>query len=84
MFSCFKEVTILEELEGTDNCNKWYKISYNKRGKNYTGYSCGTYISKKNVDSSTLNIICTNIGTNAITVKNVAPINVVLFNIFLI
>lgn len=55
--SCFRKVTILEELEGTDNCNKWYKITYNKRGKSYTGYSCGTYISKKDIDASTENII---------------------------
>lgn len=44
--SCFKEVTIESELEGTDNCKNWYKISYSKRGNNYTGYACGTYINK--------------------------------------
>ncbi len=28
--SCYKEVTIEEELPGTDNCKKWYKVSYVK------------------------------------------------------
>lgn len=49
--SCFKEVTIESELEGTDNCKKWYKISYSKRGSNYTGYACGTYINQSTSDS---------------------------------
>lgn len=44
--SCFKEVTIESELDGTDNCKKWYKINYIKKGSNYTGYVCGTYINK--------------------------------------
>ncbi len=44
--SCFKEITIAEELEETENCKKWYKINYTKRGSNYTGYACGTYINK--------------------------------------
>ena len=50
--SCYKEVTILEELEGTDTCDNWYRISYDKNGNNYTGYSCGTYIKKLEVSSS--------------------------------
>lgn len=50
--SCYKEVTIDEELDGTDVCDMWYKISYNKNGNSYTGYSCGTYIKKLEVDQS--------------------------------
>lgn len=53
--SCFKEVTIEEEMEPTDNCSNWYKISYKKRGSNYTGYACGTYIKTKEVSSLTIN-----------------------------
>lgn len=49
--SCFKEVKIDEELEGTENCKKWYKISYTKRDNNYTGYACATYIKKKTEDN---------------------------------
>lgn len=48
--SCYKEVVIDEILDGTDNCNTWYKISYDKNNKSYTGYACGTYI--KNLDIS--------------------------------
>lgn len=47
--SCFKEITIAEELEGTENCKKWYKINYTKRDSNYTGYACGTYIKKTEI-----------------------------------
>lgn len=50
--SCYKEVTILEELDGTDVCDKWYRINYDKKGSNYTGYACGTYIKKLEVGSS--------------------------------
>lgn len=50
--SCYKEVTIDEELEGTDACDNWYKISYDKNGSNYTGYACGTYIKKLEVPTS--------------------------------
>jgi len=50
--SCYKEVTIEEELEGTDTCDNWYKISYTKNGNNYTGYSCGTYIKKLEVSQN--------------------------------
>ena len=53
--SCYKEVTIDEELEGTDVCDKWYKISYDKNGSNYTGYSCGTYIKKLEISKEVLN-----------------------------
>ncbi|MGM9882427.1 MAG: hypothetical protein ACI31S_06265 [Bacilli bacterium] len=52
--SCFKEVTIEEELEATENCAKWYRISYQKRGKSYTGYSCGTYIKKNEINNKTI------------------------------
>ena len=52
--SCYKEVVILEELEGTDVCDNWYKISYDKDGNNYTGYACGTYIKKLEVNSSVI------------------------------
>lgn len=44
--SCYKEVTIEEEQEATEACDKWYKINYQKRDNNYTGYVCGTYIKK--------------------------------------
>ena len=52
--SCYKEVTIEEELEGTDACDNWYKVSYNKNGSNYTGYACGTYIKKLDIDKKVL------------------------------
>lgn len=52
--SCYMEVTIEEELDGTDACDNWYKISYNKNGSNYTGYSCGTYIKKLDIDKKVL------------------------------
>ncbi len=48
--SCFQTVTIEEEEEKTENCPKWYKISYTKRGDNYTGYSCSTYIKESTID----------------------------------
>ena len=50
--SCYKEVTIEEELEGTDVCDKWYKINYTKEGNSYTGYVCGMYIKKLEVSSA--------------------------------
>ena len=53
--SCYKEVTIEEELDGTETCDKWYKISYEKNGSNYTGYSCGKYIKKLEVSETILN-----------------------------
>jgi len=55
--SCFKEVTIEEELEGTENCAKWYKISYKKRGSNYTGYSCATYIKEDTITKEVKNTV---------------------------
>ena len=53
--SCYKMVTIEEELDGTAVCDKWYKISYDRNGSNYTGYSCGTYIKKLEVSENVLN-----------------------------
>lgn len=53
--SCYKEVTIEEELSGTDVCDKWYKINYTKDGSSYTGYACGTYIKKLEVSRETIN-----------------------------
>ena len=55
--SCFKEVTILEELDSTDTCNKWYRISYDKNDSNYTGYACGTYIKKLGVSLDVINSV---------------------------
>lgn len=52
--SCYQTVKIEEELDGTEACDKWYKISYQKRGNNYTGYACGTYIKKDVVKESEL------------------------------
>ncbi len=52
--SCYKEVTIEEELEKTDACDKWYKISYTKNGSSYTGYACGTYIKRLEVSSDVI------------------------------
>lgn len=53
--SCYKEVTIEEELEKTDVCDKWYKISYIKNGSSYTGYACGMYIKKLEVSKKVMN-----------------------------
>ncbi|MBQ8192767.1 MAG: hypothetical protein IJZ46_01695 [Bacilli bacterium] len=55
--SCYKELTIEEELPGTDNCPLWYKISYKKRGSNYTGYSCATYIKKDEISEETKKVV---------------------------
>lgn len=52
--SCYKMVTIEEEQGSTDTCDNWYKISYDKNGSNYTGYSCGTYIKKLEVPSTVI------------------------------
>jgi len=52
--SCYKEVIIEEELSGTDVCDKWYRISYDKNGNNYTGYVCGTYIKKLEIKQDVL------------------------------
>lgn len=52
--SCYKEVTVLEELEETEVCDKWYKVSYQKRGNNYTGYTCGNYIKESVVDENNI------------------------------
>lgn len=49
--SCFKEIKIEEELEKTEACDKWYKVSYKKHDNNYTGYVCGTYIKESKVSS---------------------------------
>lgn len=55
--SCYREVTIEEELEGTDNCNKWYKISYKKHDSSYTGYACATYIKESEIDTKTKKLV---------------------------
>lgn len=55
--SCYKEVIIEEEIDGTDVCDKWYKISYTRNGNNYTGYSCGTYIKKMGYSSSVMDSV---------------------------
>ena len=55
--SCYKMVNIEQELEGNDACDNWYKISYVKRGNNYTGYACGTYIKKSNISEDVINKI---------------------------
>ncbi len=52
--SCFKEVEVLEETEGTDSCNKWYRVSYQRHAKSYTGYVCSKYIKESSLDSSSL------------------------------
>ena len=55
--SCFKEV-IIEEIAGeSENCKKWYKIGYTKKGSNYTGYACGTYIKDVTTKSSTIKAV---------------------------
>lgn len=51
--SCYQKVTIEEELSETENCSKWYKISYQKHGSNYTGYACSTYIKDQTIDNNT-------------------------------
>ena len=45
--SCYKEVVIEQELSGTENCSKWYKINYQKHDSAYTGYVCSSYIREK-------------------------------------
>ena len=55
--SCFKEVEVLGEESSTDNCNKWYRVNYDKRGSSYTGYACGDYIKESKVDNLELNKI---------------------------
>lgn len=55
--SCFMRVTIEEELEETDNCSKWYKISYAKRGREYTGYACATYIKQVSIKNSDIELV---------------------------
>ena len=52
--TCFQEVEILEEAGSTDICDKWYRISYNKNGSSYTGYSCGKYIKDSISDSTSI------------------------------
>lgn len=41
---------IEQELSGTENCSKWYKINYQKHDSAYTGYVCSSYIREKNTD----------------------------------
>lgn len=55
--SCFKTLTIEEELDGTENCSKWYKVSYEKHGSNYTGYTCAKYIKEEKMDTDALKIV---------------------------
>lgn len=50
--SCYLEVNVEDTIEGNEACDKWYKISYNKRGNNYTGYACGTYIKNSSTKKS--------------------------------
>lgn len=52
--SCYKQITILEELDGTDACDNWYRIGYDKNDSNYTGYACGSYIKKYSVSSDVI------------------------------
>ena len=49
--TCFKEVEILEDAGSNDVCDKWYRVSYNKKGSSYTGYVCGKYIKDSLSDS---------------------------------
>ena len=51
--ACFKQVTILEEKDKTDNCDKWYKISYEIADTTREGYVCSTYIKEDNTSDST-------------------------------
>jgi len=55
--SCYKQITILEEIDGTESCDNWYRISYDRNGSNYTGYACGSYIKKYNVTSGVISEI---------------------------
>ncbi len=52
--SCFKEVEVLEEIDGTDTCDKWYRVSYEKRNNSYTGYVCSKYIKDSSSDSTSI------------------------------
>ena len=52
--SCFKEVEVLEEVDGTDTCDKWYRVSYEKRNNSYTGYVCSKYIKDSSSDSTSI------------------------------
>ena len=52
--SCFKEVEVLEEIEGTDTCDKWYRVSYQKSNNSYTGYVCSKYIKDSSSDSTSI------------------------------
>lgn len=55
--SCYQTVTIEEELDKTENCDKWYKVTYKKHNNNYTGYVCSDYIKKLEVKESVINDI---------------------------
>lgn len=56
--SCFQSVVIEEEDSGkTDNCDKWYKVKYDKHDDNYTGYVCSDYIKKLEVNESVIDDI---------------------------
>ncbi len=60
--SCYHVVTIEEEAGKTDNCDKWYKVSYKKRDNSYTGYVCSKYIKMIDVSSSIYNSVKEVIG----------------------
>lgn len=42
--SCYKEISILDEIPGDSTCPKWYQVKYSKISGNYTGYVCSDYI----------------------------------------
>lgn len=53
--SCYQTVSIEEELDKTETCDKWYKVTYKKHDNNYTGYVCSDYIKKLEVKESVIN-----------------------------
>lgn len=53
--SCYKNVTVLEEIDGTSVCDKWYMVSYEKNNDSYTGYVCGAYLKKLDVSIDVVN-----------------------------
>lgn len=55
--SCFKKVTIEEEVEGEDNCKTWYKVHYKKKDSNSAGYVCGSYIKKNEISEESIKIV---------------------------
>lgn len=55
--SCFKKVTIDEEVAGEDNCKTWYKVHYKKKDNNYTGYVCASYIKKNKISEESIKLV---------------------------